>query len=100
MAAVLIAWFYEHTQSVALAQLIHISSTGALVVLTPPAVTPAQEATWYVLYAALLWAARGASLATGVGYSGRKFAAENVTPSAQAPAREAVVPVFAAIMST
>jgi len=53
---VLIAWFYEHTHSVALAQLIHISSTGALVVLSPSAVSPAQEAAWYALYAAALWA--------------------------------------------
>jgi len=53
---VLIAWFYEHTHSVALAQLIHISSTGALVVFSPSAVTPTQEATWYALYAAVLWA--------------------------------------------
>ena len=53
---VLIAWYYEHTQSVALAQLIHISSTGALVVFSPPAVTPGQEAAWYALYAAVLWA--------------------------------------------
>jgi membrane protease YdiL (CAAX protease family) len=53
---VLIAWFYEHTQSVALAQLIHISSTGALVIFSPPAVTPAQEAAWYAVYAAALWA--------------------------------------------
>jgi membrane protease YdiL (CAAX protease family) len=44
---VLIAWFYEHTQSVALAQFMHISSTGSLVVFSPPAVTPTQEATWY-----------------------------------------------------
>lgn len=57
MAAVrvLIAWFYERTQSVALAQLIHISSTGSLVVFSPPAVTPIQEASWYALYAAALW---------------------------------------------
>ncbi len=53
---ILIAWFYEHTQSIALAQLIHISSTGTLVVFSPPAVTPAQEAAWYALYAAVLWA--------------------------------------------
>jgi membrane protease YdiL (CAAX protease family) len=53
---VLIAWFYEHTQSVALAQLIHISSTGALVIFSPPAVAPAQEAAWYAVYAAALWA--------------------------------------------
>ena len=53
---VLIAWFYEHTESIALAQLIHISSTGTLVVFSPPAVTPAQEAAWYALYAVVLWA--------------------------------------------
>ena len=53
---VLIAWFYERTQSVALAQLVHISSTGALVVFSPAAVTPAQEAAWYALYAVALWA--------------------------------------------
>jgi membrane protease YdiL (CAAX protease family) len=52
---VLIAWFYERTQSIALSQFIHISSTGSPVVFSPPAVTPAQEATWYVLYAVLLW---------------------------------------------
>ena len=53
---VLIAWFYERTQSVALAQLIHIVSTGALVVFSPPAVSPAQEASWYALYPVALWA--------------------------------------------
>jgi len=52
---VLIAWFYQHTQSVALAQFMHISSTGSLVVFSPPAVTPTQEATWYALYAFVLW---------------------------------------------
>jgi uncharacterized protein len=53
---VLIAWFYEHTRSIALAQLIHISSTGALVVFSPSAVSPMQEATWYALCAVALWA--------------------------------------------
>jgi CAAX protease family protein len=52
---VLIAWFYERTQSIALAQLIHISSTGALVVFSPSAVSPAREAIWYALYAVALW---------------------------------------------
>jgi membrane protease YdiL (CAAX protease family) len=52
---VLITWFYERTQSIALAQLIHISSTGSLVAFSPPAVTPAQEAAWYALYAAIVW---------------------------------------------
>jgi uncharacterized protein len=49
---VLMAWLYEHTQSVAL---IHMSSTGSLVVFSPPAVSPLQEALWYALYAAALW---------------------------------------------
>jgi uncharacterized protein len=92
---VLIACFYEHTQSIALAQLIHVSSTGALVVFSPPAVTPAQEAAWYALYAAVLWAL--ALLL--VSCSGRKLGAEYVTTSAQAPAREADVPVLDAIIS-
>jgi membrane protease YdiL (CAAX protease family) len=52
---VVIAWFYERTQSVALAQLIHISSTGSLVVFSPSGVSPSQEAGWYALYAAALW---------------------------------------------
>ena len=52
---VLIAWFYERTQSIAFAQVMHMSSTGALVAFSPPAVTPAQEATWYALYATFLW---------------------------------------------
>ena len=52
---VLISWIYFHTQSVLLAQLMHISSTGALVIFSP-AVTPAQEAMWYALYGCVLWA--------------------------------------------
>ena len=52
---VLITWFYERTQSIALAQLTHISPTSSLVAFSPPAATPAQEAAWYALYAAVLW---------------------------------------------
>jgi uncharacterized protein len=52
---VLIVWVYENTTSVLLAQLIHASSTGFLVVLSPTHVTPAQEALWYAVYGALLW---------------------------------------------
>lgn len=52
---VLIAWAYEHTQSVALAQLTHISSTGALVIFSPASVSPIKEATWYGVYGAALW---------------------------------------------
>lgn len=51
---VLIAWSYVNTGSVLLAQLMHISSTGALVVFSPP-VTSRSEVTWYLLYGAMLW---------------------------------------------
>ena len=54
---VLIAWIYSNTESVFLAQLMHVSSTASLVVLGAPRVTAAQEETWYALYGILLWAA-------------------------------------------
>ncbi len=38
---VLIAWIYSNTKSVLLAQLLHASSTGSLVVFSPPGVTAA-----------------------------------------------------------
>ena len=52
---VLIAWAYVNTGSLRLAQLLHASSTGFLVVLGAPAVSPRREATWYAIYALLLW---------------------------------------------
>src|SRR5882672_754575 len=52
---VLIAWIYANTKSLALAQLMHISSTGSLVALSPPRVTAAQETLWYAVYAVALW---------------------------------------------
>jgi membrane protease YdiL (CAAX protease family) len=52
---VLICWLYSHTKSVLLAQLLHISSTGSLVIFSAHGVTPAQEVLWYSLYAATLW---------------------------------------------
>jgi uncharacterized protein len=52
---VLIAWIYSHTSSVLLTQLLHASSTGSLVIFSPPRVTAAQETLWYAIYAAALW---------------------------------------------
>ncbi len=52
---VLICWVYDHTNSVLLAQMMHASSTGFLVVLGATAVDPGQEALWYLLDAAVLW---------------------------------------------
>jgi uncharacterized protein len=54
---VLICWAYSNTESVLLAQLIHMSSTGSLVVFSAPRLTPEQEVLWYGLYGAVLWVA-------------------------------------------
>ena len=52
---VLIAWLYMNTGSLLGAQLLHATSTGSLVVLSPAALSPEQEALWYLAYAVLLW---------------------------------------------
>ena len=56
---ILLAWLYVNTGSVLGAQLLHASSTGFLVVLGAPGVSPNQEALWYLVYAAVLWVAVG-----------------------------------------
>ena len=53
---VLIAWLYSNTKSVFLAQLMHVSSTGSLVLFSPPRLTAEQEVLWYALYGTVLWA--------------------------------------------
>lgn len=52
---ILIVWTYSNTRSVLLAQLLHVCSTGSLVVLSPSPILPAQEALWYSIYAVILW---------------------------------------------
>ena len=54
---VLIGWVYVNTKSVPIAQLLHASSTGSLVVFSPPHVKAAQEALWYGVYGIALWVA-------------------------------------------
>jgi uncharacterized protein len=54
---VLISWTYSNTNSVLLAQLFHMSSTGALVIFSAPHLTAGQEALWFGLYALALWLA-------------------------------------------
>jgi membrane protease YdiL (CAAX protease family) len=56
---VLVCWIYSNTKSVLLAQLMHMSSTGSLVIFSAPRLTARQEVTWYGLYAATLWLAVG-----------------------------------------
>lgn len=52
---VLICWLYVNTNSVLLTQLMHICSTGSLVIFSAPRVTAAQETMWYGIYGVLLW---------------------------------------------
>ncbi|HCL82687.1 MAG TPA: hypothetical protein DIC22_01875 [Chitinophagaceae bacterium] len=52
---VIIAWVYCNTESVFLSQLMHISSTGFLVILSPSPMTVQHEPVWYVAYAIALW---------------------------------------------
>ena len=52
---VLISWTYSNTTSVLLAQLIHMSSTGSLVIFSAPRLTARQEVMWYGLYSVALW---------------------------------------------
>jgi uncharacterized protein len=52
---VLMGWIYTNTKSIVLAQLMHASSTGSLVIFSPGGVTAGQETMWYALYAAALW---------------------------------------------
>lgn len=63
---VLIGWIYANTQSLFLAQLMHISSTGALVIFGPFQASPAQETAWYFLYGLVLWVVVGAVIRLGI----------------------------------
>lgn len=56
---VLIGWIYTNTESVLLAQIMHVSSTGSLVLFSAARVTAMQEVMWYALYGIVLWAAVG-----------------------------------------
>lgn len=72
---VLIAWLYTNTESVVLAQLLHLSSTGSLVVLSPSRVSAPQEVFWYGVYAAALWIVVGAIVL----FSGKTLARANAS---------------------
>jgi len=54
---VMICWIYTNTQSVWMAQLLHLSSTGSLIIFSSPRVTAGQEVMWYALYGSSLWLA-------------------------------------------
>jgi membrane protease YdiL (CAAX protease family) len=71
---VLIAWLYTAAGSLQLAQLMHASSTGFLVVFGAAHVSPGQEAAWYALYGVLLAIAAAAVART------RRSAADEPSP--------------------
>jgi uncharacterized protein len=52
---VIIAWVYVNSNSLLLCQLLHISSTGFLVVFSPSPISRQHEPVWYFFYALLLW---------------------------------------------
>ena len=54
---VLICWIYTNTNSVLMAQLMHVSSTSSLVIFSAPRVTGGQEAMWYGIYGTSIWLA-------------------------------------------
>ena len=62
---VIISWAVRRTNSLLIAQLIHLSSTGSLVMFGPPGVTPSQEALWYGAYAIALWIVSALLLSRG-----------------------------------
>jgi membrane protease YdiL (CAAX protease family) len=70
---VLIAWAFRNTGSVLLAQLLHICSTGSLVVFGAFRVHAREEAFWYSVYGVVLWVAVGivvSTFGTGLARSG------------------------------
>jgi hypothetical protein len=53
---VLQVWVYNSTNdSVLMIQLMHGSSTGFLMTLTPVMRTPATETTWFFVFAIIIW---------------------------------------------
>ena len=70
---VVIAWAYCNTGSVLLAQLLHVVSTGSLVVFGPARVGAREETLWYGVYGVGLWVVVGVVLGRfGVGLGGRQ----------------------------
>ena len=52
---VIMAWVYCNTQSLIFIQLMHISSTGFLVILSPSPMKVQSEPFWNFVYSIVLW---------------------------------------------
>jgi hypothetical protein len=85
----LIAWVYTDTGSIRIAQSLHASSTGFLVVLGAPAVSPGQEALWYAGYAAVLGLVAATVVALNGGTLGERPRAVKAGQATAAPATTA-----------
>ena len=80
---VIICWAYANTGSLLLAQCLHISSTGSLVIFSPPRANAGQEAFWYVIYAMALWTMVAIiAVKYGTSLRGRSYASRLERPSA------------------
>ena len=51
---ILLVWVYVNTGSLLMGQLMHASSTGFLIVLSPSPISPLNETYWFLIYALLL----------------------------------------------
>ncbi len=54
---VIMFWIYNHTRSLLLGQVTHLSFTGSLILFTPMPIDPANETFWYVVFAVAIWVA-------------------------------------------
>ena len=83
---VLIAWVYTNTDSLRIAQTLHASSTGFLVVLGAHGISAGQEALWYAGHAAVLWLATlvVVVLSGSALLNGRRIASSAHAPAAPA----------------
>ena len=54
---ILMGWVYANTESVLLGQLMHASSTGFLGVLVPIGIGGSHWASFYTVYAVVIWGA-------------------------------------------
>ncbi|UCD22003.1 MAG: CPBP family intramembrane metalloprotease [Chloroflexota bacterium] len=52
---IIIVWVYSNTNSLLIAQLMHASSTGFLVMLTPTDIEPVNWVVFYAVYAVVMW---------------------------------------------
>lgn len=77
---VLMVWVHDRTSSLLLAVLMHASLTGnVLFILMPPVIPATSLMTWYLAFAAILWATVGAVAVGSRGASRRRTALHTVT---------------------